>query len=496
MRVNRSFIRNARGNVAVLFAFAALPMAATMGGVVDYTYYLKTKAEVQSALDNGLLGAVASVEYTPSLQTTSRELGTYREKLQERVSQWVKTSLKKWDPKRVSLSKVRVTLGKDGEVNAWASATVNTTFLRLLTINKMNLQVYAQAKREFAGATEVVLVLDNTGSMQGSKLAELKRASKQFIDVLNQEVTKSRGQATFKVGIVPFTQYVNVGTQYRNASWINVPADRIVRRHSCWWSRPCLRYGYRKRCWWTGGGDRGGRRRIICGRVRYCRQYGPRYRRCSTWYRRSYWKGCVGSRGYPRNLTDSQYKLERVPGVLSYSRSWRYNYCPSARITPLMKLNRTGVRLLKRQIDRMNASGSTYIPAGLAWGMRVLSPQQPFSQGARYDEVAKNNVQKVIVLMTDGQNTVSPTYPEHDGYNRTLSDRLTRELCKKIKAKNPATGKPYAEIITVSFDVHDPAVKDMLQDCASLGSFDAKSGGLVKVFKNIGMKLTKLHLSR
>lgn len=44
--------------------------------------------------------------------------------------------------------------------------------------------------------------------------------------------------------------------------------------------------------------------------------------------------------------------------------------------------------------------GGTNQAEGLAWGWRVLSPSAPFTEGAPYDDV-----RKVIVLMSDGENT-------------------------------------------------------------------------------------------
>ncbi len=48
--------------------------------------------------------------------------------------------------------------------------------------------------------------------------------------------------------------------------------------------------------------------------------------------------------------------------------------------------------------------GGTNQAEGLAWGWRVLSPGAPFTQGRPYDD-PNNPVRKVIVLMSDGQNT-------------------------------------------------------------------------------------------
>lgn len=48
--------------------------------------------------------------------------------------------------------------------------------------------------------------------------------------------------------------------------------------------------------------------------------------------------------------------------------------------------------------------GGTNQAEGLAWGWRVLSPTAPFTEGEAFN-AARDNVRKVIVLMSDGENT-------------------------------------------------------------------------------------------
>jgi hypothetical protein len=50
------------------------------------------------------------------------------------------------------------------------------------------------------------------------------------------------------------------------------------------------------------------------------------------------------------------------------------------------------------------SGGGTNQAEGLAWGWRVLSPSAPFTEGRPYNDPS-DPVRKVIVLMTDGENT-------------------------------------------------------------------------------------------
>lgn len=71
--------------------------------------------------------------------------------------------------------------------------------------------------------------------------------------------------------------------------------------------------------------------------------------------------------------------------------------CGDAAILPLSDNPTTVVN----SINAMVALGATNIHEGAAWGHRLLSPEQPFAQGAAFSE----STSKVMILMTDGENT-------------------------------------------------------------------------------------------
>lgn len=72
--------------------------------------------------------------------------------------------------------------------------------------------------------------------------------------------------------------------------------------------------------------------------------------------------------------------------------------CP----TPIVPLT-SNETIVQSNIAAMRdwMGGGTNQPEGLAWGWRVLSPTAPFTEGAPYGP----DVRKVIVLMSDGENT-------------------------------------------------------------------------------------------
>jgi Flp pilus assembly protein TadG len=75
--------------------------------------------------------------------------------------------------------------------------------------------------------------------------------------------------------------------------------------------------------------------------------------------------------------------------------------CP----TPIVPLT-SNESLLQANVAAMQhwMGGGTNQAEGLAWGWRVLSPTAPFTEGEAFN-AARDNVRKVIVLMSDGENT-------------------------------------------------------------------------------------------
>ena len=203
--------------------------------------------------------------------------------------------------------------------------------------------------------------------------------------------------------------------------------------------------------------------------------YGAPVEVCGTYT--SEWRGCVGSRPYPLNIQDGTYSTP-VPGLLD-------TWC-GPEIVPLTH-DQTA---LNAAISGMTAWGDTYIPSGLVWGWRMLSPGAPFDE-TQHGKIPQT-VKRYVVLMTDGMNTRSPNYPDNWGGDTALANTLTAELCANIKADG-------INIFTIAFEVTDNTIKNILRKCASNPSqfFDAGNAGhLAAAFKKIGASLASLRLTR
>ncbi len=64
---------------------------------------------------------------------------------------------------------------------------------------------------------EVVLALDNTGSMEARQDGRVEEGVETLLEVLKKAEKKAKGKDDIKVAIVPFDYTVNVGTSAKDA---------------------------------------------------------------------------------------------------------------------------------------------------------------------------------------------------------------------------------------------------------------------------------------
>ncbi len=431
-----------RGTTAILFGIMVIPLLALSGAVVDYGRMVKTKSQLATTLDGAVLAAMK--EY--ALDNTV----DYKVVIEEFVKKNLAQEDKSYHGLALTVTVPDIT--ESGEMKAMVATDVATNFLSLIGFNVFNVSVMSAA---MAGGKnlEVALVLDNTGSMRGTKIDALKSSSTNLINILMPD----SGNSNVKIALVPFAEYVNIGMDMRAESGLDVPDD------------------------------------YMSGGIEF------------KWY------GCMGSRGLALSAMDADYSTP-VPGVMMFDQfDISYNTaapfesgrCPSAAIIDLTDDKAT----ITSGIDDMTAKGWTYIPTGLSWGWRVLSNEAPFTSGVAYDDP---DVIKAIVLMTDGENTRARqkwtnvasannsgevwghSWHVEDGAE-AQANPLMAQTCNNIKAKN-------IMVFTIAFDVASGStVENLLKACAGNGGkfFDASNEEqLNEAFKQIGLSLLNLRLSR
>lgn len=464
-----------RGAVAVQFAFLALPIALLCFGLLDMNRVGMQRRQLQDALDAATLIAARANVTTDAEIDTIGDAALASEIAGLGITVATTNSTFKGGPDNSVIGTVKSDL-KPIIANLWTNADVSVT-------------ATTTVKRGQDSPVELVMVLDTTGSMSGTKLTTLKTAATSLVDKLTVG-----GTANVKIGVVPFAQYVNVGVANRNQSWISVPADystttttpgkctTVSTKTTCQTQTyACTKYtdgvAYASTC----------SRNINCVTTAITPVTTCTADKVTT--NTFKFSGCVGSPAYPKNVNDTD-PLRVYPGFMNLT-------CA----TPLTPLTST-VSTVKAAITALSATGDTYIPSGLAWGFNMLSSAQPLTDAAAYDATGLNRKpRKAMVLMTDGANSklmnasngrhdVSPS-PNPDS-PATGANNYTAELCTNIKAKN-------IEVFTVAFNVTDTGIKNILKTCASDDShyFDATdTTKLLEAFQNIADALRNLYISK
>ncbi|WP_293423943.1 vWA domain-containing protein [Phreatobacter sp.] len=379
------------------------------------------------------------------------------------------------------------------EVTLEAAGSVETLFMQLAGYHRLSYKVNANAIRALNGSTELVLVLDNTWSMSGTKLAALKTSAEELVTTLWRDPT-----VDIRIGVVPYADYVNVGTANRNATWVSVPADYSVTS-----PRTCTTKTTRSVC--TRGSPRTCTRVIDgtpetydCTPQTCVNQTVPPYESCSGGGTTNYrWYGCVGSRATGTLCLNDTAPSTPYPGYLATSQNCLNPVVP---LSSSLSIVLSSIRGMIVNVG--NYKPMTYIPAGLIWGVNVLSPTMPFSEGKPYDG-SNRRPRKVMVLMTDGANTLrlQASDGRHVAPSGTAAAQASQlaqtyadmaAICEYAKSQK-------IEIYTISFDITDPTAINAMRSCAtsSAHAFDATDRtSLSQVFKNIAESLQNVRLTR
>jgi Flp pilus assembly protein TadG len=513
------FRRAREGQVAVMFSILALPLTVIVGVAIDHGRVVSARNSLQSGLDAGLLASVAASD------------GLNAATMTEKVRRFIEANTQN---KALQGLDIKLTIHSELRVMARADACIQLVFGGFLGKEHGCFAVDSEAQ---GGKThlEVALVLDNTGSMDTSsdRIGNLRAAATQLVNVLEKNLS---GNRTLQIALVPFVTAVNVKGDGFDWSWIDRKAENPLHGNNFVATGP--------------------------GRVNHFTLFDQL---------QVPWKGCVEARPAPYNLTDAppdagdpgtlfvpyfapdepgkatgggnsgtsfnnSYLNDGVTGSHAFVQSDISKYanalprpvpivevanvkkggmnltngpnraCP----TPILPLTKDFDRL-RTEIDAMrhwNGSG-TNVSEGLMWGWRVLSPEAPYTGGRPFND---SRTQKVIVLLTDGENVVfgssnTMNGSDYNSYgflslgrfgstNRTIAtrnvDAWTLQACNTLKNMGVL-------IYTITLEAGTPANKKLYGDCATtpiMYTDSPSAAQLGGIFDGIARQLVSLRLSQ
>jgi len=493
--------------MAPIVALMLGPLLLASGATVDVARAVSARGDLQNAVDATALALAHLPSTTPPATLTAD------------AQSWIGTELNGKSFNNMSVSATSTS----GQIVVSAQAQMPTFVAAIAGISQIPVNASSTVNWGLSNV-ELSLVLDNTGSMaQDNKLTDLVSAATNLVNTL--ETSAGTNTNALKVGVVPFSIAVNVGSQYQNASWITgtqpsaygsdiftTATNRFtllskmgVTWGGCVEDRP-MPYDVQDTTPTTSNpatlfvpffspDEPDGTYTIGRSNYAYANNYLTDKSGDSTWQ---------AKQGDPAKYTKApQSGTSTMTG---------YPLGPNAGCgtAPLLRLT-TNMNTVTSELNQMVANGDTHIPLGMAWGWHVLSPNGPFGDGVAYGTAG---TLKIVVLVTDGQNTYTTGYNGGDnsfytgiGYewqNRistktgsftdpvtALNDRLAT-ICTNMKAQNII-------IYTVPVEVTDPTIQSLLQGCATSASNYinvTSSSQLQAAFSNIAGQIGQLRIAR
>ena len=204
------FVRNRRGNVAVLFGLAIIPIVLAIGVAVDYGRALMVRERMADAAD---AAALAIGSWT----------GLNEAQLKAKAQKFFNANYASSSAVG-SASAVKVSFPGD-DIVVKVSGSVPTTFMRLANVNSIDVGASSTVTKRQRNI-ELALVLDTTGSMGSSgKMSAMQSAAKKMVtDLFNGNSTSD----SLVAAVVPFAGAVNVGTDMKSKDWIDDQAKSAI----------------------------------------------------------------------------------------------------------------------------------------------------------------------------------------------------------------------------------------------------------------------------
>ena len=443
----RRFAGAEHGNIAVIFAIAAVPVLSFVGAAIDYTRANKARTAMQATLDT--VSLMLSKDLTEGLIQPSD--------INSKAQTYFTALFNNKDAKAVTVSATYAAnsnIGSTIVING--SGNVATDFLKVAGFPKLDFGTSATSAWGNV-RMRVAMALDVTGSMaDDGKMPALQKAAKSLIDQLSA-LAKNPGD--IQISIVPFAKDVNMGATFYDKPWID-------------WS-----------LWEAANGT--------CSSGSYskkstCENNGK------TWTPANHntWTGCFTDRDQDFDIKNTTPTVsdsatlfpaeEYVSGSSKYCKPGNNPY-----LRPIQALTSEWATL-KTLIDNLQPTGNTNQGIGLAWAWMTLGTGDPFNAPAKDPNYTYKDA---IILMSDGVNTQNRWYSNASDINARQ-----KKLCENAKAQpNNIT------IYAVQVDTGNDGQQTVMKNCASSSDkyfHVTDPNQTVTAFTTIGTSLSKLRVAK
>lgn len=432
----RNFRSACRGNVAVTFAFATLPVIGTIGAAVDYSHANAVKADMQAALDS------------TALMLSKNAASLTDSQLQTEAQSYFVSLFNRPEASGTSVSASYSSTGGSSLVVS-ATTSVPTDIMGIIGYRWISLNAKSIAKWG-SSRLRVALVLDNTGSMaDNNKMTALKTATSNLLSQLRSAATTN---GDVYVSIVPFVKDVNLDRVNYGANWIDWTSWNTKNGNCSIWG-----YNSQNSCTSHGG----------------------------TWSVANHntWNGCVVDRGGQTAPDTANYDTNVIQPSTNITATLfsaeQYSSCPQAAMG--LSYDWSTMTTL---VNNMAPAGNTNQAIGLALGWMSLTGGGPFSVPAMDPGYT---YKQAVILLTDGQNTQDRWYT-----TQSSIDARQQMTCNNIKTAG-------ITLYTVQVNTGTDPTSTLLQNCASSSDkffLLTSADQIVTAFNTIGTSLTKLYVAQ
>ncbi len=198
----QSFWTDRKGGVIPIFVLALIPIFGAMGAAVDYSRAQLARTKMQIALD------------ATGLFLSKLPAGTNQDTLMARATEFFYANYSESELVSIQLTVTPNVL--PGKLNLTANGIYQPLIVNIVGATSFPVGTATEVKWGI-GKVEVALALDNTGSMAGNKITQLKIAAHDLINVLKNSA-QNPGDA--KISIVPFGVQVKIDTAFRDVFWL------------------------------------------------------------------------------------------------------------------------------------------------------------------------------------------------------------------------------------------------------------------------------------
>lgn len=189
----QSFNQARQGNVAMMTGLILVPLILSVGIAIDFFRQSNYNEKLQEATDSAALVGMLNVSLTKGEMQKRAMSAFYSNLPPDSFSQ---------------ISSIDISRSSNGGIVVNVSATLQATFLKVGGFEEFDLNVMSEAAGSDGRGIEIVLALDETKSMEGSKWTQALAALEQTLTSLSSK----SGSNDFYVTLLPFNDRVNIGT--------------------------------------------------------------------------------------------------------------------------------------------------------------------------------------------------------------------------------------------------------------------------------------------